>query len=159
MKMEYTKTPKRMRDNVENGSRSSTQNKFTAYLIVAINNTKARFLAKRASRWEQETPVYEYEEMKGYEFEDEFVRYMNEQIVELYKDIHRMQELLKLMDGSSLMKAVLKLSEREQSIVFARVFGQRSFKEIGAAFGMKEKQAEAIYYYSIRKVRREMEDR
>lgn len=138
---------------------SSVQNKFTAYLIVAINNTKARFLTKRASRWEQETPVYEYEDMKGYEFEDEFMCYMNEQIAELYKDIRRMQELLKLMNGSSLLKAVVKLSEREQSIVFAKVFGQRSFKEIGKALGIKEEQAEAIYYYSIRKVRREMEDR
>lgn len=138
---------------------SSVQNKFTAYLIVAINNTKARFLAKRANRWEQETSVYEYEDMKGYEFEDEFMSYINEQIAELYKDIRRMQELLKLMDGSSLLKAVVKLSEQEQSIMFARVFGQRSFKEIGKAQGIKEKQAEAIYYYSIRKIRREMEDR
>lgn len=154
--MKYTN---RMHDNIEDGSRSSFQNKFTAYLIVAINNTKSKFFAKRVSRWKQETPVHEYDEMKGYEFEDEFMCYINEQITELYKDIRRMQELLKLMDGSSLLKAVLKLSEREQSIVFAKVFGQRSFKEIGKALGMKEKQAEAIYYYSIRKVRREMEDR
>ena len=138
---------------------SSIQGKFTAYLIRAIDNTRSRFFAKRASHWEQETPAYEYEEMKGYEFEDEFARYMNEQIAELYKDIYRMQELLKLIDESRLLRAVLHLSEREQRVVFARVFGQLSFGEIGDLLGVKEKQAEAIYYYSIRKVRREMEDR
>ena len=63
------------------------------------------------------------------------------------------------MDNSHLVKAIKKLTEREQKILFAKVFKQSSYAEIGRSIGISEKQAEAIYHYAIRKLRKELEEK
>lgn len=40
--------------------------------------------------------------------------------------------------------------------MFARVFGELDFAELGEKFGMEPKQAEMAYYYIIRKLRKGM---
>lgn len=49
------------------------------------------------------------------------------------------------------------LNHPYQSLAFARLFGELTFREIGEKFGMTEKQAEAVYFYIITKLRKEME--
>ena len=56
-----------------------------------------------------------------------------------------------------LIKAVRRLKERDRKLLFARVFGELSFTELGEKFGMNPKQAEMAYYYIIRKLRKELE--
>ena len=41
--------------------------------------------------------------------------------------------------------------------MFARVFGELTFAELGEKFEMQPKQAEMAYYYVIRKLRKELE--
>lgn len=48
------------------------------------------------------------------------------------------------------------LKDRERRILFARVFGELDFAELGEKFGMEPKQAEMAYYYIIRKLRKGM---
>lgn len=41
--------------------------------------------------------------------------------------------------------------------LFARVFGELTFEELGEKFDMKPKQAEMAFYYILRKLRKELE--
>lgn len=62
-----------------------------------------------------------------------------------------------MLDSKSLLHAVERLKEKHKKILFARLFGELTFREIGEKFGMTEKQAEAVYFYIITKLRKEME--
>ena len=73
------------------------------------------------------------------------------------EDWGKFPELLMLLESEKLFRAVNKLKERERKLLFARVFGELTFAELGEKFGMKPKQAEMAYYYVIRKLRKELE--
>lgn len=64
-----------------------------------------------------------------------------------------------MLESEKLFRAVNRLKERERKLLFARVFGELTFAELGSKFGMKPKQAEMAYYYVIRKLRKELEVR
>ena len=64
---------------------------------------------------------------------------------------------MKLLESKKLMKALSRLKEYERRLLFARVFGELTFEELGEKFDMKPKQAEMAFYYILRKVRKEME--
>ena len=138
---------------------SEVQNRFTAYLVTAVINRKYQYLYKRATQWEMESEFINIEEQKFFHFETEFAKYLTEQFVELWDNILKIQELLSVMDNSHLLKAIKKLTEREQKILFAKVFKQSSYAEISRSIGISEKQAEAIYHYAIRKLRKELEEK
>lgn len=56
----------------------------------------------------------------------------------------------------SYMEQRNRQKERERGILFARVFGELDFMELGEKFGIEPKQAEMAYYYIIRKLRKGM---
>lgn len=56
----------------------------------------------------------------------------------------------------SYMEQRNRQKERERGILFARVFGELNFVELGEKFGMEPKQAEMAYYYIVRKLRKGM---
>ena len=60
------------------------------------------------------------------------------------------------IDSIQLAKCINRLKDRERRILFARVFGELDFTELGRKFGLEPKQAEMAYYYIIRKLCKEM---
>lgn len=62
-----------------------------------------------------------------------------------------------LLESEKLLKAIHRLKEWDRQLLFARVFGELSFEELGETFDMKPKQAEMAYYYAVRKLRKELE--
>ena len=65
-------------------------------------------------------------------------------------------ELLDLLESDRLAKAISRLKDRNREILFARVYGELTFAELGERFHMEPKQAEMAYYYVLRKLRKEM---
>lgn len=80
-------------------------------------------------------------------------KFCAEQSAALYERMSDYGELSAFLESEKLMRAISGLKEREKRILFARVFGEMSFTEIGLEFGMEPKQAEMAYYYVIRKLR------
>lgn len=64
---------------------------------------------------------------------------------------------LTMLESEKLFKAVNRLKEYERKLLFARIFGELTFAELGKKFGMKPKQAEMAYFYIIRKLRKGLE--
>ena len=106
----------------------------------------------------QRETVLEDQEIKRYlDFEKQYQNYLGEQEDFVLEDWEKFREFMLVLESDNLMRALNKLKEREHKLLFARVFGEMTFEELGRKFGMKPKQAEMSYYYILRKLRKELE--
>ena len=74
----------------------------------------------------------------------------------IFRDWKRFGELLTLLESDRLVKAINRLKDRDRILLFARVYGELTFAELGKQFQMEPKQAEMAYYYVLRKLRKEL---
>lgn len=137
--------------------RDSVQNRFSAYLVAAITNKRIRYMEKRKRLQRLESIQIELMEKNYLDFDMQYHDYIGDQTSFVFRDWERFEELLVLLESETLLKAIDRLKNRDRRILFARVFGELTFVELGEKFGMKPKQAEMAYYYVIRKLRKELE--
>lgn len=142
------------KNNQEN---SDMQNRFTAYLVAAIKHTKIEYCEKKTRIRQHEVACAEEYSWNYTDFDREFVRYISEQYYTYFRDLDKMRELLWTLEGRRLVKVLQKLKERERQLLFGRIFGGQSFTDIGRELDLSPKQAEAAYFYVIRKIRKELE--
>lgn len=138
------------------GKNSDVQNRFTAYLVKAVNHTKIQYCEKKERIREHELICVEKHEKNYTDFDREFMRYIGEQYSTYFTDVQKMQDLLWVLEGEQLVKVLQKLKEQERKILFSRIFGEQSFSDIGEELDMTSKQAEQAYYYVLRKLRKEL---
>ena len=110
------------------------QNRFTAYLQAAIANRKASYIAKRnkilTNEFASEEQLY-----KNYQdFDSQYHDYRVEQSAFIVMDWERFEEFIQMLDSKSLLHAVDRLKEKHKKILFARLFGELTFREIGEKF-------------------------
>lgn len=135
----------------------SVQNQFTAYLIAAVVHQRMRYMEKKKSLLTKEM-VLTVQEIKRYlNFEKQYQSFLGEQTGFILEDWEKFREFMLALESDKLMKAMNKLKDREHKLLFARVFGEMTFEELGRRLGMKPKQAEMSYYYILRKLRKELE--
>mgnify|MGYP000678900586 FL=1 len=102
--------------------------------------------------------AFEDQSYKSYlDFEIQYHGYQVEQSAFIVMDWERFEEFITTLESRGLFHALYGLKEKHKKILFARLFGELTFQEIGEKFGMTEKQAEAVYFYVITKLRKEME--
>ena len=135
----------------------SVQNRFTAYLVVAVTNKRILYMEKRNRLYEREVFQVDLLEKNYLDFDTQYHNYIGEQTAFVLEDWERFEELLLVLDSEKLLRAINRLKERDRKMLFARVFGELTFAEIGEKFDMKSKQAEARFYYIIRKLKKELE--
>ena len=136
-------------------SKDSVQNRFTAYLVAAVTNKRIRYMERRKKQKELETSSDLLE--KNYQdFDSQFREYLGEQTGFVLEDWERFQEFLERVESSDLEKAIGRLKEREKTLLFARVFGELSFYELGTLVFLQPKHAEMEYFYKIRKLLKEL---
>lgn len=135
---------------------NSVQNRFTAYLVAAVTNQRIHYMERKRHLQNLELVQSDLLEKKYLDFEEQYHDYVAEQTKFIMEGWERLEELLVLLESEKLIKAVRRLKERDRKLLFARVFGELSFTELGEKFGMKPKQAEMAYYYVIRKLRKEL---
>lgn len=136
---------------------NSVQNRFTAYLVAAVTNQRIHYMERKRHLQNLELVQSDLLEKKYLDFEEQYHDYVAEQTKFIMEDWERLEELLVLLESEKLIKAVRRLKERDRKLLFARVFGELTFTELGRKFDMKPKQAEMAYYYVIRKLRKELE--
>ena len=141
----------------QNKKTETLQNRFSAYLVAAVTNKRMRYLEKEKQLLFQETVQPDLEFKKYLDFDVQYREFLNEQTALILEDWERFREFMELMESKKLMKVLSRLKEHERRLLFARVFGELTFEELGEKFDMKPKQAEMAFYYILRKVRKEME--
>lgn len=146
-----------MRENT--GNESSVQNRFTAYLMSAVKHKRMNYMDKkrRIKKYENGSPDTLLKSCT--DFQQEYHRYLVERSPWSYDAVSDVEELVKALDETKLIKSILGLKKRDQDILIARVFQEKDFAAIGRELGITEKQAEMAYYYIIRKIRKELEGR
>lgn len=141
---------------MEKKQTDSVQNRFTAYLMVAVTNKRISYIEQRNRKKEKEYIQVDLMEKNHVDFEAQYHAYLAEQSLLSYLgDVEAWDNMLEI-DSVQLAKCIDRLSSRERKILFARVFGELDFKELGMKFGMEARQAEMAYYYIIRKLRKGM---
>lgn len=138
---------------------NSVQNRFTAYLVAAVTNQRIHYMERKKQQQKVEAIQSDLLEKNYLDFDTQYHDYIGEQTEFIMEDWERLEELLIMLESEKLFRAVNRLKERERKLLFARVFGELTFAELGSKFGMKPKQAEMAYYYVIRKLRKELEVR
>lgn len=141
----------------QNKKMESLQNRFSAYLVAALTNKRIRYMEKKKQLRTQETVQEDLEIKKYLDFDEQYREFIGEQTAFILEDWERFREFMELLESKKLMKVLSRLKEHERRLLFARVFGELSFEEMGEKFNMKPKQAEMAFYYILRKVRKEME--
>lgn len=135
----------------------SVQNRFAAYLVAAVTNKRIRYMEKKKQLQLRETTQPDLEIKKCLDFDDQYRDFVGKQTEFILEDWERFREFMELLESEKLMKVLSKLKEHERKLLFARVFGELTFEELGEKFDMKPKQAEMAFYYILRKIRKEME--
>lgn len=137
----------------------SVQNRLTAYLVTTVTNKKAKYLMKSSKVQKAEYANEDLLEKNYIGFEAQFQAYINEEAMEQYEDWEKLQEMLSMIESDKLLKAICKLKDRDRKILFGRVFGELTFGELAEQLKMESKQVEMAYFYVIRKIRKNMEDK
>ena len=119
------------------------QNRFTAYLLVALRRRKADFLLRRYSHQQHEQPVEAISTAYAflYDMEDAICQTLDLQT-----------------EYAALMRLLDTLPERERTILLSRAMENRSFAELADEFQMGYKGVAAIYYRTIQRIRKELEE-
>lgn len=134
----------------------SVQNRFTAYLMAALGNTRGKYWERKYRLQGMEAPREDILERNYTDFEEQYRAYIRENTDFIFQDWQRYRELLVLLESDQLAKAISRLKDRDRELLFARVYGGLAFAELGERLGMEPKQAEMAYYYVLRKLRKEM---
>ena len=117
------------------------QNKFTAYLLSAVQRRKALYIdtlvkAQQISHLIEETAMD-----STFELEQEAL-----QGIPLYMRIQ----------NEKLFWSLSHLTERERYVFFNRALDERSLDELAAELGLSYKGVAAIYYRAIQKIKKKM---
>lgn len=135
----------------------SVQNRFTAYLMAAVGNKRISYIERKIRQHEREQVQVDLLEKNHTDFDAQFHAYMMEKTASASGGMEILKELRALAESERLIKALGRLKERDRGILFARVFEELTFSEVGEKFQMEPKQAEMAYYYILRKLRKELE--
>ena len=135
----------------------SAQNRFTAYLMAAVGNKRISYIERKIRQHEREQVQVDLLEKNHTDFDAQFHAYMMEKTASTSGGREILKDLRALAESERLIKALCRLKERDRGILFARVFEELTFSEVGEKFQMEPKQAEMAYYYMLRKLRKELE--
>ena len=117
------------------------QNRFTAYLLSAVQRRKAQYIDTLMKVQQTSTLIEETVMDTGFDLEAEV-----SQEIPLYM---RLQ-------NEKLFLSLSRLTERERYVFFTRALDERSLDELASELGLSYKGVAAIYYRTIQKIKKSM---
>lgn len=120
---------------------NAVQNQFTAYLLVAVRRQKFAYIDKQNKLNGRELSV-----------DYQLVQFADNSI----ESDQCMGTPIQQMENAALMRALEQLTARERYILFERVLGERSYKELSGSLGLRYNGTAAAYRRVIQKLRKEL---
>ena len=117
------------------------QNRFTAYLLSAVQRRKAQYIDTLMKVQQTSTLIEETVIDTEFDLEGEA-----SQGIPLYMRLQNEQLFLSLS----------RLTERERYVFFTRALDERSLDELASELGLSYKGVAAIYYRTIQKIKKSM---
>lgn len=119
------------------------QNRFTAYISVAIQRRRNAYIMQSMRQQQLETLTENPVSSGEYD---------------ILEDVLGELPLLMQLENDKLLYALKELDERERQIFLARVLDDKSFEELAGVIGLSYKGVAAIYYRALRKIRNRMKE-
>lgn len=119
------------------------QNQFTAYLTTAVQHCRNDYIQQITRLQQTEYLTDVIEDSQKYDME---------------KDMFLGLPLSMQLEDSALIHALKEVNERERHIFFARVLDEKSFESLAAEMGLGYKGVAAIYYRTLRKIKKKMKE-
>ena len=122
---------------------SIAQNRFTAYLIVAMRNTKWAYMQKS-------------EAIRAHEIPFEIMDYPSFCTCE--PDMLEALSVVEQIEDERLCSALKRIKDRDLHIFLSKIVGGRSLRVIGNELGLSFNTVSTAYHRTVRKIRRELEN-
>jgi RNA polymerase sigma factor (sigma-70 family) len=119
------------------------QNRFTAYLLVAVRRQQRDYMIKKNQRMRYEFLV----EDDTYQAEGQIEKNMLDEL-----------PMMMQLESEALQYALEQIGERERYVFLARALDGISFDTLGAELGLGYKGAAAIYYRAVEKIKKKMRE-
>jgi len=119
------------------------QNRFTSYLVTAIQRRKWDYINQQ-NRLQQLEVSTEYSIL--------------EDLIHSKKFVYDWTNTLAELENDSLICALKQISGREKHVFLGRVLEEKSFEELAEELGLSYKGAAALYYRSIKKIKDKMKE-
>lgn len=124
------------------GEVNALQNRFTAYLLVAVKRQKRDYIQKRNQIKNNEVPIV-----------PEMEETMECCVDSLMEHLSPMEQ----MEDMALMDALKCLTAKERYVLFGRLLNESEYETLGGALGLRYSGVAAIYRRVIKKLRKELE--
>lgn len=133
------------------------KNYFTAYLRESIKWKRYHYLKKKEERFDMEKPLEEMRQKElGLTMETILAMQHKEELLLKEREGHY-PDWNELKD-QKLVNALMLLSKIERQFIYQHIFEEHSFEEIARINGILPEKVKAVYYYSIKKIRKWMGD-
>ena len=128
---------------------------FTKYVQVALERKRKAYLYKEYKRETKE--LFKEEQLNSIPIlmEDSLKLQSLEREYQMPWDAKRIREYLLEQTGEEWKKYLSVLTDRELLILYAKVFSEFNFTEIGSIMGLDKKRIAASYAYARKKMRKE----
>lgn len=125
------------------GEVNALQNRFTAYLLVAVKRQKRDYIQK--CNLIKNSEVLMKPEM--------------EETMDFRVDSDPMEHLspIEQMEDAALLNVLKRLTAKERYVLFERLFDESEYETIGRVLGLRYSGVAAIYRRIIKKLRKELE--
>ena len=128
--------------NNGSGDANILQNRFTAYVVMAVRRRRKDYLTYSRNQ---------------------YIEYLPEEMLAVLD--HGMEQdmllgfpLFAQIGNRALLIALKSLSERERRVFLGRVLGEESFEKLAEELGIGYKGVAAIFYRTIRKLKDKMKE-
>lgn len=118
---------------------NAVQNRFTAYLVKAVQRQKYQYLKKLFQHQGQESSIDPTENPELWPEE-----------VDMLAGLPPLAQI----ENQRLLYALVNLTERERYILLAHILDERDFTALAGELGLGYKGAAALYYRAVQKVRK-----
>ena len=134
------------------------QRRFTAYLLVALDNQRSSYVKKVKGYQDHIADSEDALEAGFLQMERERGTFEKGVLDEYTKNscLPECSDWMEIVEDASLITRLKRLKKKEQQIVFRHLFLNQDFEQIGAAMGKTAMQVKQSYYYAIQKMRRKL---
>ena len=115
------------------------QNRFTAYLLAAVQRRKAQYIDTLVKAQQTSTLIEET---------------VMDPVFDLEKEVSQGIPLYMRLQNEKLFLSLSRLTERERYVFFTRALDERSLDELASELGLSYKGVAAIYYRTIQKIKK-----
>lgn len=125
---------------------------FTKYVETAVKRSRKDYINREKRRKDLPTETELWDEMG--EMDIDLAAYYQDRVDEIPWEAEVIRRYMKDSVDCMMWRSLSGLTDLEVQVVFAKVFRQLTFGEIGRRMGEKSEKMASVYSYALKKIRK-----